>query len=522
MKKFKFALFAFMVSMMAFSFASCSDDDDEVKDIPVTGVAVSPATLDLKEGTTGTLTVVVIPENATKKSVYWTSSDEKVATVDKGTVTAIAEGTATITVRTDEGNFSATVTVNVTKDIPPFDESRYHFDLFLTVDKHGGMSSSNITIANSAASLKADRGLISVMREGAELGYYTMESISKGKYYYQVYSPKGTGAGDRFVKYQIKDNKIQVVQEQPVKVNTFKARNYSHTWLDDNTLLLVASTGDNTELIWTKLNTTDMSIIAEGKLSDITIPEGWTTFTSSGILSYREADNKLFYFYFVKKDRDPNNPRKSTNEPKFRVAVINPDNMKVEKWSFSPVESEMAGSAYGELMQNIVMYDEVGNLYIAAFHKDKIEKGMLLRIKAGETEIDPTYNGYKDSDGKLLTVQYIGNNKAFIYARNDKAPTEGKLKPTDISAYSHYYAILDLVTGEKTRMSFGGKELAYSGGRFSQRSVIFNNKVFFGTNTKEDKNSIMYIYDIESGNVEKGAEVDGGFFFDMIRVIEND
>ena len=28
--------------------------------------------------------------------------------------------------------------------------------------------------------------------------------------------------------------------------------------------------------------------------------------------------------------------------------------------------------------------------------------------------------------------------------------------------------------------------------------------------------------DIESGNVEKGAEVDGGFFFDMIRVIEND
>ena len=196
--------------------------------------------------------------------------------------------------------------------------------------------------------------------------------------------------------------------------------------------------------------------------------------------------------------------------------------MKVEKQSVCPVESEMAGSAYGELMQNTVMYDEAGNLYIAAFQDEDIEKGMLLRIKAGETEIDPDYNGYKDSDGKLLTVQYLGNNKAFIYARNDKAPAVGKLKPTDIDGYSHYYAILDLATGEKSRMSFGGKELAYSGGRFSQRSVIFNNKVYFGTNTKEDKNSIMYIYDIESGNVEKGAEVDGGFFFDMIRVIEND
>ena len=147
MKKFKFALFAFMVSMMAFTFASCSDDD-EVKDVSVTGVTIAPQTLDLKEGTTGTLTASVAPTNATKKTVSWTSSDEKVATVDNGTVTAVAEGTATITVRTDEGGFTATATVNVTKDIPPFDESKYHFDLFLTVDKHGGMSSKNITIAH--------------------------------------------------------------------------------------------------------------------------------------------------------------------------------------------------------------------------------------------------------------------------------------------------------------------------------------------------------------------------------------
>ena len=57
MKKFKFALFAFMVSMMAFTFASCSDDD-EVKDVSVTGVTIAPQTLDLKEGTTGTLTAL--------------------------------------------------------------------------------------------------------------------------------------------------------------------------------------------------------------------------------------------------------------------------------------------------------------------------------------------------------------------------------------------------------------------------------------------------------------------------------
>ncbi|UKI45565.1 MAG: Ig-like domain-containing protein [Phocaeicola vulgatus] len=329
MKKFKFALFAFMVSMMAFTFASCSDDD-EVKDVSVTGVTIAPQTLDLKEGTTGTLTASVAPTNATKKTVSWTSSDEKVATVDNGTVTAVAEGTATITVRTDEGGFTATATVNVTKDIPPFDESKYHFDLFLTVDKHGGMSAKNITIANSTASLKADRGTITVVREGAELGYYTMESISKGKYYYQVYSSKGTGAGDRFVKYQIKENKVIDVQSQRVKSNTFNARSYTHAWLDDNTLVIMSSNGDKSKIIWTKLNANDMTILDEGELSEITLPEGWTSFTTSGILTYRPTDNKLFYFYFAKKIPDPNKPRFSVNEPNFRVAVIDPATMKVE------------------------------------------------------------------------------------------------------------------------------------------------------------------------------------------------
>ena len=314
-----------------------------------------------------------------------------------------------------------------------------------------------------------------------------------------------------------------MVQERPVKSNTYKARSYTHAWLDDNTLLIMASNGDNSKIIWTKLNTADMSILAEGELEGIGVPEGWESLTTSGILTYRQTDNKLFYFYYAKRKKDSGNPMRATKELNFRVAVINPESMKVEEQSVSPVEAEMAGSAYGELMQDCVMYDEVGNLYLACFvETDTMEKGMLLRINAGETKFDPSYNGYKNADGKLLTVQYMGNNKAFIYARNDKAPAVGKLKPTDIDGYSHYYAILDLATGEKSRMSFGGKELAYSGGRFSQRSVIFNNKVYFGTNTKEDDNSIMYIYDIKSGNVEKGAEVDGRFFFDMIRVVEND
>lgn len=66
------------------------------------------------------------------------------------------------------------------------------------------------------------------------------------------------------------------------------------------------------------------------------------------------------------------------------------------------------------------------------------------------------------------------------------------------------------------------KKIAYSGGRFSQRSVIFNDKAYIGVDTEEDANAIIYIYDIKTGTVEKGAEVEGKFYFDMIRVVEND
>ena len=374
------------------------------------------------------------------------------------------------------------------------------------------MSSKNTTIVNSTASLAADKGVITIKREGAELNDFSMESISKGKYYYQIPS-----TADRFVKYQIKNNSVQTVKERPFKTNTYKVRSYTHAWLNDNTLVIMSANGKADKIIWTKLNTDDMSISGEGTL-ELSLPastlEGEETkkFTTSGILTYNEKAGKLYYFYFGKNGASGASGKATTN---FYTAVLNPETMAVESNKMNTKAHEMAGSAYGELMQNCVMYDENGNLYLAAFNRaEKVEEGCLLRIKKGESDIDPTYNGYKNTEGKLLTVQYLGGNKALAYVRNDSQGPK-------IDSYSHYYAIVNLSTGQSERLKYNGKEIAYSGGRFSQRSVIFNNKAYIGVNTKDDANSIIYIYDIKTGSVEKGAEVDGSFFFDMIRVIEN-
>lgn len=83
------------------------------REVLVTGVTLDQATLSLEEGETAMLTAIVAPENATNKTVTWTSSDETVATVVEGKVTAVATGTATITVTTEDGGKAAQCVVTV-------------------------------------------------------------------------------------------------------------------------------------------------------------------------------------------------------------------------------------------------------------------------------------------------------------------------------------------------------------------------------------------------------------------------
>lgn len=80
--------------------------------IPVTGISVEPATLELIEGRSATLSAIVEPANATNKEVTWSSSNTGAATVDaNGQVTGVAKGTATITATCGEFTASCAVTV---------------------------------------------------------------------------------------------------------------------------------------------------------------------------------------------------------------------------------------------------------------------------------------------------------------------------------------------------------------------------------------------------------------------------
>ena len=87
--------------------------------IPVTGVTLNKTALALTVGGSDTLLVDISPSNATNTNVTWVSSNPSVAIVNNGTVTAVAAGTATITITTADGGKTATCAVTVTEDSTP-------------------------------------------------------------------------------------------------------------------------------------------------------------------------------------------------------------------------------------------------------------------------------------------------------------------------------------------------------------------------------------------------------------------
>ena len=86
-------------------------------DVRVTGVTVSPTSLRLAVGQSATLTATITPANAADQEVTWTTSNVKVV---EGTmsgltasINAVSNGTAVVTVTTNDGGFTATCNVTV-------------------------------------------------------------------------------------------------------------------------------------------------------------------------------------------------------------------------------------------------------------------------------------------------------------------------------------------------------------------------------------------------------------------------
>lgn len=75
----------------------------KTKNIPVTGISLSPNTVELQKGQTKKISVYITPSNATDKTITWTSSNNSIATISSGVITGRSKGSAIITATTSNG-----------------------------------------------------------------------------------------------------------------------------------------------------------------------------------------------------------------------------------------------------------------------------------------------------------------------------------------------------------------------------------------------------------------------------------
>lgn len=395
---------------------------------------------------------------------------------------------------------------NGTKD-PDLLETN-HFDIWVSVGSStSGMGSNETQLVKAMKSLEQENATDSIDFQGSGVNItanYYQETIIKGQYYYQV--PKSE---DRFVKFQIGTQGVSLIKEIPFKTNTYSGRKYTHAWIDDNTLVIMAANGDATKIIWTKLDAANMTILSEGTLN----LEKLSKYSTSGIASYRASDNKILYSYCH---------GTSSLRTKFYMAFIDASTMNVEKTVEEDRADFMAGTAYGELLQSKSFFDANGDYYLACNTVNEgassttQQHGTMLRIKKGETEFDSSYAGFitpSGGKGKIITVEALASGKALLYVMDpDYTGVSGSWGST---AANCYYATLDLNTDKLTVLN-----VPYSKGNFSQRSVVLGNKAYIGVNP-DDSAPLVYIYDIQSSSLAKGMPIRVGYSFDRIVTLQD-
>ena len=111
-------------------------------EVEMTEISLSKETVEMKVGDTYTVLATVKPENTTNKTLIWTSSDEKIATVDaNGKISGIKEGTATITVSNEAKTVSSTCRVTVSAPVSGDNEETQN-----KVEEQNSIPDSNIII----------------------------------------------------------------------------------------------------------------------------------------------------------------------------------------------------------------------------------------------------------------------------------------------------------------------------------------------------------------------------------------
>lgn len=324
-------------------------------------------------------------------------------------------------------------------------------------------------------------GSVNLTGHGAEVtGRSDYGIITKGGFYY--YHNATTG---RFSKFKYEKELYTAIAEVPF---THLASVEGYTWINDKTLFLVGTDGDQKKVHYSVVDTETLKI-TNGVFEMPAIPTGYN-YVSLGNIEY--TNGKVFMQFGYTGDW----PAPWQN--KTNIGVIDYATLKYEK---TLTDSRSAGPGTNKIWLSSSFVDEKGDAYFATnveWSNLTSTPAAIYRIKAGTTVLDPTYYADKASIGHdAVGLWHIGNGQAIL-KYIDRSVT---------STHIYGFAVFNLETGKITKKL---TEIPFDNDAYMQNVIVENGKVYFITNAETGKDYV-YEYNMSTGAVKTGLELIGGY-----------
>lgn len=397
-----------------------------------------------------------------------------------------------------------------TPDPTPTPVEAEGFDLWIPVQGATGKTQKEYDQNIIVRAKDLTKGTISIKGKGADTGgtALTPHIIYRDGYYY------GVSREGNFGKFEV-GTTVRTIKEFPLPM--IKDRQFSHAWLDRKTLVLVGSTGKQKEVSWARIDTQEMKLLASGTLA-LKAPAEDEIFCASGLLGYRQSDNTLIFphIYIAAKRGD----RAKMLRGEIYVAFIDAATMQVKAVDTDKRADWLGSMSFGDNRTCNTFTDKAGNFYFVAAKilnettrpSTTAQRSLIFRVNSGAMETDKSYDAYYQPRGKIIDVTPVSNDEVMLYVQDPAQATPGNpIWDSAKNRYVFFWQIMNLRTHKVSRI----EGVPLSVGNFGHFAAPSAGKVYLGANVARGNNCI-YIYDLKSGKVSKGAELQAGFEIERI------
>ncbi|MEL7678347.1 hypothetical protein [Elizabethkingia meningoseptica] len=336
------------------------------------------------------------------------------------------------------------------------------------------------TVHYMTATNDLTKGEMDITKEGDEINSKgTYAYIVKNGYIYNYKTDEGV-----FKKFKYTQDRLTTVKEVPY---SYISDISGYTWVDNNTLVVIGTTGDGQHIRYTVFNAADLSVTRQGEIEGLQpFPDAYKFYTA-GAITYMDGGELYLQYSF----RDG----KWLTPTYYNFAVIDYKTFKTKR---SVNDNRSVGVANGSPYFKTSFNKDNEAFYYSCFPRTGAgsNKISLFRTIKGTDAPDVAYqiNLTDLVGGKTLetVLNYIGNNKMVILYRD---PALG-------SSYNGRYAIVDIETRKLVRIleELPGDE-PYEQGLFTQ-----DKKLYIAVNGSQGSNYV-WIYDVQTDKVTKGMKL---------------